>query len=73
MGCVAPKVDWVEGVAILIAITLVVTVGSVNDWQKEQQFKTLNAKKEDRNLKVIRDGAETLINIKVCRVVIGAL
>ena len=65
MNCVAPKVDWVEGVAILIAIFLVVTVGGVNDWQKERQFKALNAKKEDRNLKVVRDGADTLINIKV--------
>ncbi len=42
-----------------------VIVGSVNDWQKERQFKVLNDKKEERGVKVIRDGAETIIDIKV--------
>ena len=56
-----PPVDWVEGVAILAAILLVVAVGSLNDWQKERQFKVLNAKKEDRLGKVIRDGEERQI------------
>jgi Ca2+-transporting ATPase len=28
-----PSVEWVEGVAILIAILIVVVVGTVNDWQ----------------------------------------
>jgi hypothetical protein len=41
-------------------------VGSVNDWQKERQFKKLNEKKEDRQVKVIRAGQEQLINIAVC-------
>ena len=57
--------DWVEGVAIMVAVIIVVVVGSINDWQKERQFKKLNEKKEDRNVKVIRDGAEKVINIKV--------
>ncbi|KAF2423678.1 putative calcium transporting P-type ATPase [Tothia fuscella] len=50
------KVDWVEGVAIIVAITIVVMVGAVNDWQKERQFVKLNKKKEDRYVKVVRDG-----------------
>ena len=37
-------VDWIEGVAIVIAIVIVVLVGSLNDWQKERQFVKLNAK-----------------------------
>ncbi|EGN98945.1 hypothetical protein SERLA73DRAFT_90032 [Serpula lacrymans var. lacrymans S7.3] len=53
-----PPVDWVEGVAIMVAILIVVIVGSVNDWQKERQFKSLNEKKEERGVKVIRDGVE---------------
>ncbi|KAF8837766.1 Ca-transporting ATPase [Paxillus ammoniavirescens] len=53
-----PPVDWVEGVAIVIAILIVVVVGSLNDWQKERQFKVLNEKKEERGVKVIRDGVE---------------
>ena len=64
-----PPVDWVEGVAILTAILLVVAVGSLNDWQKERQFKVLNAKKEDRFGKVIRDGEERQIHVH--EVVVG--
>lgn len=39
-----PPVDWVEGVAIVVAIVIVVIVGSLNDWQKERAFVRLNAK-----------------------------
>lgn len=79
-----PPIDWVEGVAIMIAIIIVVSttvyhisanpeyypvlqvgVGSLNDWQKERQFQSLNRKKDIRNMKVIRDGTEKLIDIKV--------
>lgn len=77
-----PPVDWVEGVAIIIAIVIVVSlkspqssppsdyfiqvvVGSLNDWQKERQFQTLNEKKEERGVKVIRDGIEKIVDIKV--------
>ncbi|PWY98228.1 calcium-translocating P-type ATPase [Testicularia cyperi] len=49
--CAAAQVDWVEGVAIIVAIVIVVLVGSVNDYQKELQFKKLNAKKEERDVK----------------------
>ncbi|KAJ4479980.1 Ca-transporting ATPase [Lentinula aciculospora] len=64
-----PKVDWVEGVAIVVAILIVVIVGSLNDWQKERQFKSLNDKKEERGVKVIRSGVEKVIDIK--EVVVG--
>lgn len=40
-----------------------VIVGSVNDYQKESQFRKLNAKKEERNVKVIRDGSERLMSV----------
>jgi Ca2+-transporting ATPase len=42
-----------------------VVVGSFNDWQKERQFQTLNDKKEEHGVKVIRGGVETVIDIKV--------
>lgn len=41
-------------------------VGSVNDWQKERQFQVLNEKKEERGVKVIRDGVEKIVDVKVC-------
>ncbi|KAI0880558.1 plasma membrane calcium-transporting ATPase [Annulohypoxylon maeteangense] len=58
-----PSVDWVEGVAIIIAILIVTLVGSLNDWQKERAFVRLNAKKEDREIKVIRSGKSYMINV----------
>lgn len=57
------KVEWVEGVAIMAAIIIVVVVGTLNDWQKERQFVKLNEKKEDRTVKVIRSGKAQEISI----------
>lgn len=36
--------EWVEGVAILVSVVTVVFVASFNDYQKEKQFKALQAK-----------------------------
>ncbi|EPB81850.1 hypothetical protein HMPREF1544_11434 [Mucor circinelloides 1006PhL] len=58
-----PGVKWVEGVAIIIAVVLVVVVGSVNDFQKEKQFRSLNAKKDDRNVSAIRSGKPVLLSV----------
>lgn len=49
-------VDWVEGVAIVVAICIVVIVSAGNDWQKERQFGKLNRKKEDRVVQAVRSG-----------------
>lgn len=57
------QVDWIEGVAIMIAVVVVVLVGAINDYQKELQFAKLNQKKENRKIVVIRKGKETLISI----------
>lgn len=56
-------VEWIEGVAIIVAITIVVTVGAANDWQKERQFAKLNARKDDREIKVIRSGRTVQISV----------
>lgn len=61
--CKAQKLDWVEGVAIVVAVVIVDLVGSLNDWQKERQFRALDAKKEMRDVTVVRDGTECRINI----------
>lgn len=37
-----PKVSWIEGVAICVAILIVTVVTAANDWQKEKQFAKLN-------------------------------
>ncbi|KAF2461046.1 hypothetical protein BDY21DRAFT_334148 [Lineolata rhizophorae] len=56
-------VDWVEGLAICIAIIVVVLVGSLNDYQKERAFVKLNTKKEDRQVKVIRSGKSIMTSV----------
>lgn len=48
----------------MVAILIVVLVGSINDWQKERQFKKLNEKREDRTMKVLRGGNEQVINVR---------
>lgn len=58
-----PPIEWVEGVAIIVAIVIVVVVGSLNDWQKELQFVKLNKKKQDRNVNVIRSGKTREISV----------
>ncbi|KAI9217488.1 hypothetical protein BC828DRAFT_391053 [Blastocladiella britannica] len=58
-----PKIKWVEGVAIIVAVMIVVMVTSVNDWQKERQFRSLEKKADDRVVKVIRHGAPSLLSV----------
>jgi len=58
-----PKIEWVEGVAIIVAIVIVVVVGSLNDYQKERQFVKLNKKKEDREVNVVRSGRTQEISV----------
>lgn len=64
-----PKIEWVEGVAIIVAIVIVVVVGALNDWQKERQFVKLNKKKEDRFVKAVRSGK--LREISVYDILVG--
>ncbi|MCJ1407757.1 plasma membrane calcium [Ptychographa xylographoides] len=59
----AQSVDWVEGLAILVAVVLVVLVTGLNDYRREKQFVILNEKKEDRQVKVVRSGKSLLISV----------
>ncbi|PNW74900.1 hypothetical protein CHLRE_12g505350v5 [Chlamydomonas reinhardtii] len=52
--------EWIEGVAIWVAIILVVSVGAGNDYQKDKQFRKLNAQKDKIMVKVVR-GHQTLL------------
>ncbi|KAJ3214536.1 hypothetical protein HDU67_001506 [Dinochytrium kinnereticum] len=58
-----PKTHWIEGFAIIIAVVIVVLAGSINDFQKEKAFQKLNAKKEDRKVKALRDSKTQMISI----------
>lgn len=58
-----PSVDWIEGCAICVSIVVVVLVGAINDFNKERAFVKLNAKKEARDVKVIRSGKSFTISV----------
>ncbi|KAI4130376.1 MAG: hypothetical protein LQ347_003407 [Umbilicaria vellea] len=57
------SVDWIEGLAILVAVVTVVLVTGLNDYRREKQFAKLNAKKEDRQVKAIRSGKSVLLSV----------
>ena len=57
------RIEWLEGVAIIVAIVIVVLVGSLNDYQKERQFVKLNKKKQDRDVNVIRSGKSREVSV----------
>ena len=58
-----PSLDWVEGLAIEVAVVIVVLVTGLNDYRREKQFVALNEKKEDRQVKAIRSGKSILISV----------
>lgn len=52
-----PSKEWVEGFSIVVAVLVVVSVGSVTNWSKERSFRKLNEKTEsDLQVTLIRDG-----------------
>ncbi|KAF8922975.1 hypothetical protein BGZ58_003514, partial [Dissophora ornata] len=63
-----PRMGWIEGAAILAAVSAVVFTNATNNYQKERQFRKLNAKKDDRQVKLLRDGREQEINVKEVQV-----
>lgn len=51
------EAGWIEGVAILVAVFVVVFVTAFNDWRKEKQFRGLQNKIEhEHKFSVIRNG-----------------
>lgn len=59
-----PDDGWIEGVAILIAVTIVLMVTAGNDYVKEKQFYKLRVESENQMIIVKRDGALTEVNNK---------
>jgi len=54
---------WIEGIAILVAVFIVATVGATNDYLQDQQFRKLKKQTSDRPVIVLRDGDESQISI----------
>ena len=51
---------WIEGTAILVAVTIVAFVTAGNDYSKEKQFRKLNRAKENKNVRVTRNGLQEI-------------
>jgi len=58
-----PSTGWIEGTAILFAVVIVVMVSSLNDYSKEQQFRKLNSKKNNKTVKTIRNGESEQVSV----------
>eukprot|EP01050_Picozoa_sp_SAG11_P008553 SAG11_NODE_761_length_7302_cov_4.434402_1_plen_1369_part_00 len=59
-----PAPGWIEGVAIIATVAVVVVVTAVLEKSKDSQFQKLNAQAGDKLCKVWRDGGETEIDVK---------
>ena len=58
-----PKIGWIEGAAIFIAVFLVSNISAGNDYSKELQFRALEASSaQDQRASVFRSGRIDLIN-----------
>lgn len=60
---------WMEGASILIAVIIIVTVTSGNNWVKEQQFIKLNAIATKKNVNILKNG--DWVNMSVYDALVG--
>lgn len=62
--------DWIEGLAILLAVIIVVLVTAFNDWSKEKQFRGLQSRIEgEQTFSVIRNNS--MNQVQVGEIVVG--
>lgn len=59
-----PAKGWIEGAAILFAVLLVAVVTATNNYNKESQFRKLNAVKDDIKVGIRRNGVATTLDVK---------
>jgi len=62
---------WISGFAILVAVFIVSMVSSINNWNKERQFRALNAASKIQDVQVIRNSKPRMI--KTNQVLVGDL
>ena len=57
-----PSKGWTEGVAIMVAVVIVLAVTAGNDWSKDRKFKKLLLLQTDKKVKIIRGGYQDQIS-----------
>ncbi|KAL4460329.1 hypothetical protein ABPG74_000080 [Tetrahymena malaccensis] len=65
IGCIKQGIaeGWIDGIGIFIAVFIIVTITSVNNYMKDKQFRKLNAQVAQRDVGVIRNGETVHISI----------
>lgn len=58
-----PREGWMEGLAIMIAVIIVVLVASINNYAKEKQFEALNKVANEKDVTVVRKGEKEVVPI----------
>ncbi|KAJ3371492.1 Calcium-transporting ATPase 10, plasma membrane-type [Kappamyces sp. JEL0680] len=59
---ICPSQGWIEGLAIVIAVFIVLTVTAGNDYSKDRKFKKLMLLQTDKRCRVIRGGVKNEIS-----------
>jgi Ca2+ transporting ATPase len=59
-----PQEGWMEGLAIMIAVIIVVLVASINNYAKEKQFEALNKVANQKDVTVVRRGEKEVLSIE---------
>ncbi|SPO05168.1 related to calcium P-type ATPase [Cephalotrichum gorgonifer] len=57
------KIEWVDGVTVVVAILVIVFASAATDWQKNHKFEKLNERKEQRDVTVVRSGKPQRISV----------
>jgi len=65
------RTGWVEGISILLALTLLVLITSWNDWLKDRQFVKLASNSRDEEVTVIRGKLGAMQRIDIWSLVVG--
>lgn len=81
LGCLTHgiKEGWLEGASILIAVVIIVSVTSVNNYMKEKQFRKLNEIASKKMCHAVRNGklehvdVTTLLAGDICEVETGEI
>jgi Ca2+-transporting ATPase len=61
-SAICPSQGWIEGLAIVIAVFIVLSVTAGNDWSKDRKFKKLLLLQTDKKCRVIRGGIKNEIS-----------
>ncbi|KAI8821146.1 uncharacterized protein EV422DRAFT_496302 [Fimicolochytrium jonesii] len=59
---ICPSEGYIEGLAILVAVVIVLSVTAGNDWSKDRKFKKLLLLQSDKRCKVIRGGVKDQVS-----------